>query len=78
MPMTLYTQEEYDQLRRKCDEFRTSVKVLEDMRPAWTLDAHITIAALTQLWRMLGVTNQTAAVHKLNLLLEGRSTEFGA
>lgn len=57
-------------------ELQKQNAVLERMRPAWaqghdtaSIAAQVNTAALCELWALLGVTNQTAAIARLHELL---------
>ena len=76
MPVTYYTQDEYNNIQQLNNRLRDQNKSLEAMRPEWaqgyTSDsqaAQSTSNAMHQMWEALGVTNQTHAMQKLNVLL---------
>lgn len=81
MPTTFYTEGEYNLLKRERDELERRVSALEDIRPVWAQgwgDAGDLARsnALATLWQMLGASNQTEAVRKLQALLaRNQSTE---
>lgn len=56
-------------------DLERSVKTLESLRPHWaqgytsdSMAAQASTAALSQLWEMLGATNQTEAVQRVTIL----------
>ena len=58
-------------------EAKQTKDVMEQLRPHWAMGysddssaAQASTAALSQIWTALGVDNQTAAMEKLNALLE--------
>lgn len=74
MPTIFYTAEEYDRLLNEKQDLERKVDALETLRPAWAHGGpQVTAIALAQLWKLLGVTNQTAAMQTLrDLVHQGR------
>lgn len=63
-------------LQTELDQARAKIESLESLRPHWaqgyssdSIAAQTATAALSQLWRLLGVPHQTAAVEKLRSLV---------
>lgn len=76
MGVTFYPEVYVEELAGKLDALKQEVTVLESLRPHWaqgytsdSLAAQSSIAALSQVWDLLGVDNQTAAMQKLRDLL---------
>lgn len=77
MPITYYTEEEFQRLVRHKDSLTEQVDVLESLRPVW---AHgftpegraeqSACNALSGVWTLLGVTNQTECVQAIQRLLQ--------
>ena len=68
-----------DILANLLDEAAAHIETLEALRPHWaqgysddSVAAQATTAALSQLWKLLGVDNQTAAVQRLTDIVEAR------
>ena len=70
MPMTLYTQEEYQDLQVQLEAAKERVKALYAMQPQWTEEAgaYTKAVALQQVWSHLGVDNQTHCMQKLKAI----------
>lgn len=65
------------QLVDRLREALAKIEALESMRPHWAqgyssdgIAAQVTAGALSQIWKLLGVDNQTAAMQKLRELVE--------
>lgn len=76
MPMTFYTQEEYQALQDERIKLWKQVEVLEQLRPVWAqypgdlaVSASCYANALSELWKLLEASNQTQAVRRLHDLL---------
>lgn len=74
--VTYYTEAHVQQMQRVIDELTSQNSALESLRPHWaqwytsdSIAAQSSTAALSQVWRVLGVSNQTDAMEKLRLLL---------
>ncbi|RLG18753.1 hypothetical protein DRN75_00880 [Nanoarchaeota archaeon] len=74
MPLILYTEKEFEKEVDKANEAVQKLAALQEslemeiqLASVWRKheSAQSAISALSQLWSMLGVDNQTAAVHKL-------------
>jgi hypothetical protein len=59
-------------------ELRDKIELLEELRPVWaqgwtsdSVAAQCATSAMTQLWKMLGVNNQTDAVQALKRMRDG-------
>jgi len=71
-----------DRLAELLDEAARHIETLEALRPHWAqgfsddgIAAQVQTAALSQLWKMLGVDNQTAAVQRLASILAAKSED---
>jgi hypothetical protein len=67
----------FDQKDREIFELKRSNEALESLRPHWakgyssdSVAAQTSAAALSQIWRILEVDNQTAAIQKLREILK--------
>jgi len=76
MPMTLYTEREYNALQFEIDALRARINGLEALRPTWAMGytsdsvaAQTSTAALQTIWGMLNVNNQTEAMQRIAALL---------
>lgn len=76
MPVTYYSEGEYRTVLRMNQTLVDKVAVLEALRPHWAqgytddgIAAQTMSAALSDIWQLLGVDNQTAAMVKLRLLV---------
>jgi hypothetical protein len=60
------------ELNSKIRAYKERLAILERLQPTWTLDVvnWLPAAALAQLWGLLKVDNQTAAVLKIEELLK--------
>ncbi|NTF69398.1 hypothetical protein [Rhizobium rhizogenes] len=65
------------QLVDRLREAQAKIEALESMRPHWAkgyssdgIAAQVTAAALSTIWKLLGVDNQTAAMEKLRDLIK--------
>lgn len=65
---------DYQRLQAECYDLREKLEVVEKQRPYWakgystdSIAAQVSGGALSELWELLGVSNQTDAVEKLQM-----------
>jgi len=63
--------------KKAWEKQQKTIEVLEQLRPVWakghssdSVAAQVSYSALTEIWKILGVTNQTEAIQKLEKLVE--------
>ena len=72
MPVTYYTEEEYLALDRDYVQATNRLAAAEALRPQWAMGyssdsmaAQVATSALAEIWKVLGVTNQTDCINEL-------------
>lgn len=69
MPVKFYTEQEFNELARERNGLQARIEVLEQLKPVWANeDNYMPVAALSELWKQLGASNQTEAVQALKVL----------
>jgi hypothetical protein len=79
MPVIYYTEHEYLNLKDKLDLAEKRLAAAEALRPQWAMGytddsmaAQLSTSALTQIYGVLGVTNQTHCMEKLRAILRNQ------
>lgn len=75
MPVLFYSSEEFRALKAEVITLQQKLEVAEALRPHWaqgyssdSIAAQTATAALSQIWGLLDVTNQTDCMEKLRAL----------
>jgi hypothetical protein len=76
MPVIYYTEQEYLSLKDEIDLTTKRLAAAEALRPQWAMGysddsiaAQLSTSALTQIYGVLGVQNQTQCIEKLHRLI---------
>jgi hypothetical protein len=77
MPVIYYTEQEYLSLQDEIDLITKRLTAAEALRPHWAMGyssdsiaAQMNAAALSQIWNLLDVQNQTDCINELYKLLD--------